>query len=139
MITQFKGEYAWLSNFWPILICFEGRVYPSVEHAYQAAKVHPSLRAQFCTGSPEQAKKLGRTVQLPGCWEHVKVSVMRGLIADKFSYKSDLASRLVCTGSVTLTEGNWWKDTFWGVCRGKGQNMLGHLLMDRRLFLQGLT
>jgi predicted NAD-dependent protein-ADP-ribosyltransferase YbiA (DUF1768 family) len=37
-IQGFFGEYRWLSNFWPVKIHFEEKTYPSVEHAYQAAK-----------------------------------------------------------------------------------------------------
>jgi predicted NAD-dependent protein-ADP-ribosyltransferase YbiA (DUF1768 family) len=29
-------------------------------------------------------------------------------------------------------EGNSWGDTYWGVCKGKGQNKLGHILMQVR-------
>lgn len=39
MISEFTGDYRFLSNFWPYDIPFEGTVFPSVEHAYQAAKV----------------------------------------------------------------------------------------------------
>ena len=36
-----------------------------------------------------------------------------------------------------LIEGNWWKDTYWGVCDGKGQNKLGELLMKvRKIFTE---
>ncbi len=31
-----------------------------------------------------------------------------------------------------LVEGNWWNDTFWGVCNGEGQNNLGKILMKIR-------
>jgi hypothetical protein len=31
-----------------------------------------------------------------------------------------------------LVEGNTWNDRYWGVCRGVGQNKLGHLLMKLR-------
>jgi predicted NAD-dependent protein-ADP-ribosyltransferase YbiA (DUF1768 family) len=31
-----------------------------------------------------------------------------------------------------IEEGNWWNDTFWGVCRGKGHNNLGKLIMQIR-------
>jgi len=37
-ILGFSGDYRWLSNFYPVDIEFESEHYPSVEHAYQAAK-----------------------------------------------------------------------------------------------------
>ena len=41
-------------------------------------------------------------------------------------------ANLLATGKATLVEGNSWGDTFWGVCRGKGKNMLGKILMRVR-------
>lgn len=38
MISEFKGESRFLSNFFAVPIMYEGVEYPSVEHAFQAAK-----------------------------------------------------------------------------------------------------
>ena len=38
-------------------------------------------------------------------------------------------ARLLETGDVYLEETNTWGDVFWGVCNGKGENMLGQVLM----------
>lgn len=35
-ITSFRGKYDFLSNFYPVKIFYNGRDWPSVEHAYQA-------------------------------------------------------------------------------------------------------
>ena len=43
-----------------------------------------------------------------------------------------LALRLVETGTEELVEGNDWGDTYWGVCKGTGKNMLGKILMEVR-------
>ena len=40
VINRFDGEFAFLSNFWECEVEFDGIVFPSVEHAYQAAKTH---------------------------------------------------------------------------------------------------
>jgi len=37
-ITQFRFEYKFLSNFFETPIEFENEIYPTVEHAFQAAK-----------------------------------------------------------------------------------------------------
>ena len=37
-ITSFAGEYSFLSNFYPCAITLDGDDYPTVEHAFQAAK-----------------------------------------------------------------------------------------------------
>ena len=59
-ILEFQGPNRWLSNFWPAIILFDGHLYPSVENAYQAAKMHPSQRAVFRTCSPGAAKRLAK-------------------------------------------------------------------------------
>ncbi len=38
VIDRFQGEYSFLSNFHPAPITFERIEYPTVEHAFQAAK-----------------------------------------------------------------------------------------------------
>jgi ribA/ribD-fused uncharacterized protein len=137
-IRAFKGKYAFLSNFYPCSVMLDGHIYPSVEHAYQAAKYHPSQRAQLRdkTLTSAWAKRLGRKAPLPADWETQKVGVMRQLIAEKFVIGTRLATELLLTGDRPLIEGNTWGDTYWGVCRGEGQNVLGKLLEERRAELK---
>jgi predicted NAD-dependent protein-ADP-ribosyltransferase YbiA (DUF1768 family) len=61
---------------------------------------------------------------------------MRELLRQKFAKPSILADRLIDTGNCQLIEGNYWGDTFWGVCKGKGENWLGKLLMEIRAEIQ---
>ena len=131
-IDSLQGEHRWLSNFWPINVFYEGRMYPSVENAYQAAKLHPSQRGQFLSCTPGQAKRAGRAGTIQPGWDDMKLGVMERLLAQKFFAGSALAGQLLATGDAKIVEGNTWGDTFWGVCRGKGENHLGRLLMARR-------
>ena len=55
----------------------------------------------------------------------------------KFSQSEELKKKLLDTGDQELIEGNYWNDTFWGVCEGKGQNHLGKILMQIREELRG--
>lgn len=130
MIDSFKGPYAFLSNFHPSLV---GGAYPTVEHAFQAAKTRdPEQRAKVATcATPAQAKRLGRKVTLRPDWEDVKLDVMEELLRQKFE-NPDLLTLLRATAPHELVEGNTWGDTYWGVCRGKGRNHLGKLLMKIR-------
>lgn len=131
-ILEFQGEHRWLSNFWFAKVMLDDVVYPSVEHAYQAAKTYPSERPPFLSCTAAEAKKLGRQVVIRDEWELVKLDVMRSLIEQKFAPGTDLAKKLLETGDVRLVEGNKWGDTFWGVCNGRGQNHLGEILMAQR-------
>lgn len=132
-ITQFRGKWTKFSNYSLCSVWFDGHIYNSVEHAYQAAKsTDEATRREIrhCP-TPNQAKKLGRTITIRPDWETIKVEVMRGLLKEKFAQEPE-RSLLKSTGNAELVEGNWWGDVFWGVCDGKGENWLGRLLMEIR-------
>lgn len=139
-IESFSGKYRFLSNFQPVMVLLDDVSYPSVEHAYQAAKTpDKSKRNIICHAeTPGKAKRLGRSplLQVREDWEFVKVDVMRNLVRQKFTHSGfqhfNLCRQLINTGDALLIEGNVWNDTFWGVCRNVGQNWLGRLLMERR-------
>lgn len=54
MISEFQGNFRWLSNFAPCKIILDGIEYPSVEHAYMSAKSSERSWKLFCsnTSSP---------------------------------------------------------------------------------------
>lgn len=132
VISSFRGEYEFLSNFYLVPIPFEGITYPSVENAYQAAKTHPHNRRIFVKATAAEAKKMGQQVTLPPNWERMRLYVMKTLISIKFPPGGELARKLLATHPAGLIEGNTWGDVFWGVCNGTGENMLGKILMLRR-------
>lgn len=140
--TEVKGffaEYRWLSNFELSLISFEGLLYSSTENAYQAAKtLDKEQRKKFLTITPAEAKKLGRKIVVREDWEDVKLAVMREVCERKFNDNEALKLKLLATGDKYLEETNYWKDIFWGVCEGKGQNNLGKILMSIRTNLQNI-
>jgi len=137
-IRSFSGKYCFLSNFaYGVKIVDEfGLEYPTVEHAYQAAKSDDiRIRSCFLYGTPGQAKINGRRVEIRRDWDAVRINIMRDFLRQKFS-QEPFKSKLLETGDFILVEGNTWGDTFWGVCNGEGQNMLGKLLMELRCELQ---
>jgi len=133
-ITQFKGEYFFLSNFWRAPITYRGIVFPSVENAFQASKIKDySLDSIFAKIGPAEAKKLGHNVILRPGWEKMKLDLMETLLRIKFKDKS-LKEQLLKTKGSDLYEGNHWGDAFWG-CHWEtleGQNYLGKILMKIR-------
>lgn len=138
MIGEFAGEHRFLSNFYKSPITFEGDTYPTVEHAFQAAKTsdaeeRATIRAN---ANPVIAKRKGRRVTLRADWETVKQDIMRDLLRTKYA-NEDLRERLLQTGEEELVEGNRWHDKYWGrclcaKCDNAGQNVLGELLMQVR-------
>jgi ribA/ribD-fused uncharacterized protein len=125
------------SNFEPCEVELDGEVYPTVEHAYQAAKsLRPEDRAKIRRArTPGMAKKLGRVFGLRRDWEEIKFDVMRGLLEQKFVQEPWRSRLLEHQGEIV--EWNYWHDKIWGMCvctdcRGKGANHLGRLMTEIR-------
>ena len=130
-ISSFRGQYFFLSNYFTAPVTYQGITFQNNEAAFHAMKC-PSMAAQFATLPPDQAKRLGRTVQLRGDWESVKEQIMYEICLAKFTQNKDLGRMLVATGDAELIEGNTWNDKCWGVCDGEGENKLGKILMRVR-------
>ena len=133
MIDKFEGDYAFLSNFYYSSFIYQGRQYPTVEHFFQAhkAKTEEDFIMILTEATPGGAKRAGRKVNLREDWEEVKDGLMLEALRAKFSIKG-LREKLLATDNEELIEGNYWHDTYWGVCNGIGQNKLGKMLMQVR-------
>lgn len=149
-IDGFTKLNFFLSNFYPcrpkdITLKFlyeedEGS-YRTVEHAYQAAKFESrEMRLLIQSAkTPSDAKHVGHSCGMRSDWTQIRISVMSKLLKQKFADPM-LRTLLLRTGDAELIEGNYWKDTFWGVSLkdGKGRNHLGKLLMRLRFQLRQL-
>ena len=144
MIDKFEGRYAFLSNFYPCTIEYQGIFYPSVEHMYVAMKVNNQQLINGMYYTPNdfremiskiktagEAKRIGRKVKLRTGWEDTKLKVMNWAVREKFKDEK-LSELLLSTGDEELVESNWWGDVFYGVCNGIGENHLGKILMKVR-------
>ena len=133
MINRFDGKYFFLSNFSPSPFRVDYVLFPTMEHYFQANKAdnqNDYLHIAYAP-TPGEAKRLGRKIQLRPDWEKIKDEVMLTGLRKKFA-DPELRSLLLATGDEELIEGNYWGDTYWGVCNGVGQNKLGKLLMQVR-------
>lgn len=138
MIDKFDGEYFFLSNYYPCTVIYEGIAYPSVEHAFQAAKtMDKDVRLEISRlKTPNAAKRAGRSLTLRKDWEKVKFKVMEDCLREKFK-NTELLLKLLATDGHFLIEGTTWHDQCWGICTcekcgGNGENNLGRLLMKIR-------
>lgn len=133
VIREFQGQFRFLSNFYPAEVELDEVTYPTVEHAYQAAKTRDLLLRRGIRNAqrPGLAKRWGRSIRPRSDWEEVKVGIMHQLVKQKFS-REPLKSQLLATGDAELIEGNTWGDKFWGKFCGEGENHLGRILMEVR-------
>lgn len=136
-IKGFEGEYRFLSNFWPCKIVWQNYEFKCSEALYMSFKSgNPAAFAEFAKLEASAAKKLGRQVPLREDWNKNKKRIMANVLNLKFRQNPDLKVKLLATGDAYLEETNWWKDTYWGVCNGVGENNLGLLLMELREAMQ---
>ena len=135
----FVNEIDWMHNNYPVDIKVGGLVYPTVEHAYQAAKFDDLNIKQKIADLPaskvKKAKDIGRkTKRINPEWDHIKATVMKMLIRQKFFSREDLGLLLINTGNAAIVfKSN--SDIFWGrtgtdeYC---GDNVLGEILEEIR-------
>lgn len=140
MISSFKDKYRFLSNFWPSPFTYDGILYPTNEHFFQAMKTNDKAQRRLISEArtPGLAKWMGRQTVLRIDWPQINLNVMLYGLRKKFQNK-ELAAELAATFPHTLVEGNWWHDNLWGncycqKCKGiEGQNLLGLSLEQIRL------
>lgn len=142
-ILTFNGAHKFLSNFFWSQLVFEGLTYPSVEHAFQAAKLKSSSERKewgFTDSNVSfgAAKRLGRQVPLREDWKDIREDVMAQCLEAKFVDPA-LRTKLIATGNVELIDGHSGSpDLIWGYHwpSEAGENRLGKLLMDLRTKLR---
>lgn len=136
-IHCFEGEYAFLNNFFEPAngIRFVGEKFRCSEAVYQSQKTHDiNIRRAMINMNGSEAKRFGRhSIVLRPDWKErdVRLFAMKRALTIKFR-DAELAQKLIATGDKILVDENRWSDRFWGIKNGKGENMLGRLLMEVR-------
>lgn len=138
-ITEFRGDYFFLSNFYMCSVSFDNVIYPSSEHAYMACKTdNKAIRQKLLfLKTAREARNYGQIIPLRHNWDEVKYSYMKCVLQDKFTRNPHLGKKLLETGDRQLVEGGTWHDLFYGICncekhQGEGKNALGQILMEIR-------
>jgi len=120
-------------------IMWEGRLYRSVEHAYQAAKYTDPAKIEGVrdAATSGDAKRLGQEwpTETPN-WPSYRVQVMWALCVQKWTMPKHKEALL--SHAEPIVEFNNWEDDFWGVVlkpTGEvlgGQNYLGRIITEIR-------
>lgn len=131
------GKYRPLSNFHTEYVTVDVLTYRCSEAAYMAQKTDSMEEKRKLTLMlGKEAKQFGQQVTLRSDWEEIKYDRMLKVLRAKFTQYEYLKDLLLSTGDKYIEETNWWKDTYWGVCDGHGQNNLGKILMLIRFELR---
>lgn len=136
-----EKPYGVFSNLYKRSIVFEGRVYPTSEHAYQAGKARKEEVREWLMAAPSPAllamaaHGLYKWDIAPD-WSETKFDRMRRVLLAKFTQHPDLAATLLDTKGAVLIETATVDNAvnrLWGEVPGKGgKNMLGIMLMEVR-------
>ena len=136
-IDSFTDYFDFLHNNFQTPVYFSGILYPSVSHAYHAARSNDE-RTRRAILNAETFQSLGNIalrINDPIDWQEKKVKIMEQLVRDKFRRSKELQERLKLTEGRDLVmtyNDNNSKNIFWGVVKGNGQNQLGRILMKIR-------
>ena len=139
-----ERPYGAFSNLYRRDFAFEGEVFPTAEHAYQAGKARkPEVRAWLMAApSPALLAMAAHGLYYwdisPG-WSTMKFDRMKRILQAKFSQHDDLQRLLLGTGDLRLVESATVDspvNRLWGEVNGVGQNKLGQLLMEVRAELR---
>lgn len=135
-----EKPYGVFSNLYRRSVTFEGVVFPTSEHAYQAGKARKPAVRDWILSAPTPALAAmaahGLYVwDVAPDWAQTKFDRMRQVLRAKFDQHDDLRQLLMSTGNARLVEVgtvNNAVNRLWGEVDGKGENMLGVMLMELR-------
>ncbi len=132
--------YEWdcFDNFSAYAVEWNGRLWPTAEHAYQSAKfeVEHMIERIHAARSAHDAKKIARDPEarrfVRSDWAEIKLSAMEDILRAKFAQHEYVRKKLGETRGWLLVEDSN-RDAYWG--RGpdwNGENWLGRLWMRIR-------
>ncbi len=131
----FQGGANALSNMAAYAVEWNGELWMTVEHAYQAAKfTDQDIKQQIKTArSAYDAKHIAdehRDVIKPD-WQIERLTVMEALVKLKYEQHPHIQKKLLQTGEAEIIEDT--DDEFWGRgATGAGKNQLGKIWMAVR-------
>jgi ribA/ribD-fused uncharacterized protein len=135
-----ERPYGAFSNLYRRPIQFEGDIFPTAEHAYQAGKARKRAVREWLMAAPSPALLAMAAHGLyywdiTPDWATIKFDRMRAVLRAKFTQHEDLRRLLVSTRNARLVESATTDNAvnrLWGEVNGRGENMLGKLLIEIR-------
>jgi len=132
----YENDFYVLSNFSAFMLEWQGKMFPTSEHAYHWEKfmdplkrsaIRSAVSAHAAFKMAERWKQYRRKD-----WDEVKVDIMRCILCAKVEQHEYVRRKLLATGDRELVEDSW-RDDFWGWGPTRqGQNMMGKLWMQIR-------
>jgi ribA/ribD-fused uncharacterized protein len=135
-----ERPFGCFSNLYRRPVEFEGIIYPTSEHAYQAGKARkPEVRDWLMAAPSPSLLAMAAHGLLPWDiapgWSRDRQDRMYRVVSAKFRQHADLAEILIGTGGVEIIEAGTVDNEVnrrWGKVGGKGTNWMGLILMEVR-------
>lgn len=138
IVGFYEREFYCFSNFSSFQVKWKGKLWPTSEHAYQAAHFFenkPELSEKiFHVKSAHEAYKIAKANagKVPANWNEIKVEIMENIVRKKLKQNPYVQHKLLQTGKRLIVEDSP-KDDFWGWGPKKnGRNELGKIWMKLR-------
>lgn len=142
----YERDHYYMSNFSAFAVSWRGVLWPTSEHAYQAAKFPPDSALyeaiRFARSAHDAFKiaeanaKAATNVNWGSDGVRFKVRIMKEILRAKADQHEYVRRKLLATGDRELIEDSW-RDDFWGWGPNRdGTNQLGKLWMEVRAELR---
>jgi ribA/ribD-fused uncharacterized protein len=137
-IFFYPKEFAVFDNFSSFQIEYDGYIWPTAEHAYQAARfkgVAPEVVEEIKKArSAHDAQKIARankSKQIKN-WPELMKDIMKTILRCKIDQHEYVHRKLLESGEREIIEDSW-RDAEWGWGQNKdGKNLLGKTWMELR-------
>ena len=134
----YPKEFYVFDNFSSFQVEYDGYLWATSEHAYQAKKFKDSSSEVYekikHARSAHDAQKIAnenKSTQNPD-WDNVKKDTMKEILRRKINQHPYVLKKLLQTGPREIIEDSW-RDATWGWGSNKdGQNLLGTIWMELR-------
>lgn len=136
-IDNFTGYFEFLHNNYLTPVLFDGMLFPSATHAFQASRSSDerTRKAILNAESLLVVLKIAKRIEEPENWKLRRLKIMEHIVRDKFRRSRELQEKLKATGNrdivMTYDDENE-ANQYWGVVNNKGQNQLGRIMMRIR-------
>lgn len=134
----YPKEFYPFDNFSAFQVEWRDVLWPTVEHAYQAAKFmgvsSDVVELIKNARSPHDAQKIANEykVQRVTDWNEIKVGIMKEINRCKIDQHPYVLKKLLESGNRIIIEDSW-RDSEWGWGENRnGENLLGKLWMELR-------
>ena len=137
-IFFYPKEFYIFDNFSAFQVQYNGTVFPTSEHAFQATlfvKTNPEIFEKIKNAkSAHDAQKIAieNIDKSDPKWDEKKIAVMKDILRNKINQHPYVLKKLQQTRKRKIIEDSW-RDPIWGWGKDKdGQNLLGQIWMELR-------